>query len=193
MRDSINAVPGAYHIANNPHLYEPQRENNFELHIMGLDDLVRINTGELDDNAIIKNAGSTINYSLVSTTVPSFTQEPIEVQYGNNRIKFAGKPRWNELQLVINDYIGADGKSALLSWQAIAYKARTQKIGGAADYKKIAYLLEYTPDYKLVRSWKLVGAWLSSVVPPSFNMEGEGKTVVTATMQYDYALMEVAE
>jgi len=193
MRESINAIPGTYHLANNPHLYEPQRENNFELHVMGLENLVRINSGELDDDSIIRNAGSTINFSVVTSTVPSFTQDPIEIGYGNNQIKFASKPIWSTAPITINDYVGADGKTILLSWQALSYNPKTQKVGNAADYKKIAYLHEYTPDYKLVRSWKLVGCWLSSVTQENFNMEGSGKKIVSANMVYDYAIMEVAD
>lgn len=190
-KESLN--PGAYHLANNKHLYEPQRSNNFELQVEGLADLRRINTGELDSNAYIQNASNTITFSVVSVDVPSFSQSPINVDYGNNKIKFAGKPEWNSSHLVINDYIGADGKSVLLSWQALSYNPSTQKVGQSSEYKKDAYLMEYTPDYKLVRTWKLIGCWLSEVTPGSFDMASGDKKTVQAQVQYDYAIMEMEE
>ena len=191
--ESLYANPGAYHLASNPTLYEPQRSNNFELQVEGLENLRRINTGDLDSNSTIQNSRDVINFSVVSVDVPAFSQDPIEVAYGNNKIKFAGKPSWSVSNLVINDFIGADGKSVLLSWQALSYNPSTQKVGSAADYKKTAYLMEYTPDYKLVRSWKLIGCWLSEVTVGSFDMATGDKKTVTAQVQYDYAIMEMAE
>ena len=51
----------------------------------------------------------------------------------------------------------------------------------------------YTPDYKLVRTWKMVGCWVSDISEGDFNMESNGKKTITATIQYDKAFMEMPD
>ena len=60
-------------------------------------------------------------------------------------------------------------------------------------YKKDCYLLEYTPDYELVRTWVLKGCWISGLDMPDFNQEDGGKRQITASIQYDSAFMEMPD
>ena len=108
-------------------------------------------------------------------------------------MKAAGIPTFNEGSLVINDFIGADGKSALMAWQNLSYDVRTEKVGRMKDYKKDCYLLEYTPDYQLVRQWLLKGCWVSGITMSEFNQEQGEKRTVSATIQYDSAFMQMPD
>lgn len=187
------AIPGTYHLANNPRLYEPQRTNNFELHVTGLENLIPVSNTELDTN-VISNGSEVLRLSVQVTTEPSFNQNVIDLPYGNNTIKFAGKPTFKDLNITLNDYIGADTKNIILAWQRLSYDVRTQKIGRASDYKKTAYLIEYTPDYnEIVRTWRIIGCWLSSVDFGDFSMDGSDKKMITGTVTYDYAYPEREE
>lgn len=103
---------GAYHLSDNPNMYEPQRNNNFIFIVTGIDNIV--NAG-YNDGQTIPNAAEVLKFSVVSVTLPSFSQSPIEIRRGNSVMKAAGLPSFNDGNLVINDYIGADGKSALMS------------------------------------------------------------------------------
>ena len=80
-----------------------------------------------------------------------------------------------------------------MAWQNLSYNVKTEKVGRMSQYKKNCYLLEYTPDYELVRTWVLKGCWISGLSMPDFNQEDGGKRQVTATIQYDAAFMEVPE
>lgn len=184
---------GSYHLADNPELYEVQRENNFEFIVTGIDNILRVGAEETDDNAYITNASQTLRYSVVQASIPMFSQEPITISRGNSVMKAAGKPSFTDGSLVVNDFIGADTKSSLMAWQNLSYNVKTERVGNMVDYKKTCYLCEYTPDYKLVRTWKMVGCWVSGLSEEAFNMEGSGKKTITATITFDKAFMELPD
>lgn len=108
-------------------------------------------------------------------------------------MKFAGAPTFSDGTLVVNDYIGADTKSALMAWQNLSYNVKTEKVGNMKDYKKMCYLCEYTPDYKLVRTWKMLGCWVSGLTESDFSMDSAGKKTISATISFDKAFMELPE
>lgn len=182
---------GAYHLSNNPTVYEPARTNNFRFVVTGLDNLRRVGTDETDSDAVIQNAQELLEFSVVSATLPLFTQSPIEIRRGNSVMKAAGLPTFTDGSLVINDYIGADGKSILMAWQNLSYNVDTQMVGLMSDYKKNCWLIEYSPDYKIVRQWILYGCWVSGLSQDAFNMEDGDKRTITATIAYDYAKMQL--
>lgn len=186
---------GAYHLADNPSLYEPQRTNNFTFIVTGIDNILRVGVSaeEAEDNDYIKNAGNTLSFSVVSATIPMFSQDPITIRRGNSVMKAAGLPTFSEGSLEVNDYIGADSKSILMAWQNLSYNVNTEKVGLMSDYKKTCYLCEYSPDYKLVRTWKLLGCWISSLSEDGFNQESGDKKVITARIEYDKAFMEMPD
>ena len=186
---------GAYHLSDNPILYEPARSNTFEFIVPFSTQLskafIRAGYQGQESNAILDKSISEeyLRLSVVSATVPTFKQEPIVIRRGNSVMKAAGLPTFNEGSLVINDFIGADGKSALMAWQNLSYDVRTEKVGRMKDYKKDCYLLEYTPDYQLVRQWLLKGCWISGITMSEFNQEQGEKRTISATIQYDCAYM----
>lgn len=184
---------GSYHLADNPELYEIQRDNNFEFIVTGIDNIMRVGAEPGDASPTIENASQTLRFSVVTSTIPMFTQEVLTIRRGNSVMKFAGTPTFSEGTLVVNDYIGADTKSALMAWQNLSYNVKTEKVGNMKDYKKICYLCEYTPDYKLVRTWKMLGCWVSGLSEGEFNMESGGKKTITATISFDKAFMELPE
>lgn len=142
----------AYHLADNPKLFEPQRSNNFDFIVTDIDNIIRSDARDTDTNKTIPNAQNILHFGVVSSSLPMFTQEVITVNYGNSVMKAAGKPTFSDGTLVVNDYIGADTKSVLMAWQNLSYNVRTDKVGRMADYKKNCYLQEYTPDWQLIRT-----------------------------------------
>lgn len=190
--DNISQI-GAYHLADNPTLYEIQRNNNFEFIVTNIDNILRAGADEDDTDAYISNASQTLRFSVVSVSLPTFSQAPIEIRRGNSVMKAAGAPTFNDGSLVVNDYIGADTKSALMAWQNLSYNVKTEKVGSMANYKKTCYLNEYTPDYKLVRTWKLMGCWVSGITQDQFNMDSGDKKTISATITFDKAFMELPD
>lgn len=175
MADIANTRPyhmGTYHMANND-TFEPQRNNNFEVQITGL--------GE---------DGRVITLAVATYSAPSINIEVITVPYGNNKIKFAGTPSFEDSSITLNDFIGQEVEKKLTNWQKKVYNYSNQKIGWAKDYKRTCYLIEYDPSGGTPRAWKLIGCWLSSLQLGEFSQEGNSVRQVTCTLTYDYAIPE---
>lgn len=149
--------------------WEPQRTNHFEVIINGLPQ-------EL-----------TLAVSMFS--LPNITNDPIEVAHQNSRHKYAGQANFAGAEsLEVIDYIGLDVEDIVDSWRTQVYNAETDKMGLAADYKRDAYVVEYSPDYEKLRTWKIVGAWPSGVAfGDTLSMEGSEVKKVTLTIAYDRA------
>lgn len=185
---------GTYHMADNPAMYEPQRTNNFEFMVTGLGNRILKSGFNVDDeNAYLSNPESVIRLSVKSTSIPHFDVSVIPIRRGNNELKYAGVPSFSAGQLVLYDYIGTDAKMALMAWQNQVYNVKTEKVGLAKDYKHDCYLLEYTPDFQLVRTWKLYGCWISGISESTYDADSNGVNLVTATIQYDKAMPDTSD
>lgn len=187
----MSNVVGAYHLANNPKKYEPARGNTFMFVVSNLDNLLK--PGDTDN--YIQNAQETLQYSVVSCDIPSFSQEPIVIRRGNSVMKAAGLPEFsNGSNLVINDYVGSDGKSILYSWQQLSYDVKNETVGYMDEYKKDCWLIEYDTKFtKVIRQWILYGCWVSSVTQEAYSYEQGDKRTVSATIQYDHAEMQLSD
>lgn len=180
---------GTYYLTDNPKYYEIQRSNNFVFYVSGLSKAFNIANNKYAQD----NADDVIKISVNKATVPHFTQSAIQVKRGNNTMKFAGAPEFGSGSIDLNDYIGAGTKDVLLAWQNKSYDVRTEKVGLASDYKKDAYLLEYTPDYQLVRTWKLMGCWISGLSEGEYSHDSADKHTITATIEYDKAWIDISD
>lgn len=185
---------GTYHMIDNPELFEPQRGNNFELIVTGLGGLTKAGMQDTDSNSAIGSeaeAQETIRLAVSQAFVPSFSQTPIEIKRGNSTIKYAGTPTFSEGTIRVNDYIGLGTLETLYAWQAKSYNVLTEKVGVGQDYKKTAYLMEYTPDFQLVRTWVLYGCWISNLTEDTFDSSNQNNLhTISATIQYDKGMID---
>ena len=181
--------------------WEPQRTNNFEVVIEGLDTLVTagavtatsLDNGQFsadptaDSNGVLNpaNAAERIMLSVDSFSAPTIEIAQITTHYGNNSVKWAGKPDFPNSSLVINDYIGIQVEQILAAWFRCAYDFKTETIGLASNYKKTAYLIEYAPNGAYARAWRLDGCWLASFQLGDWNQAGNDQRKLTATLVYD--------
>ena len=189
--NTLSPKHGTYHLADNPNLYEIQRTNNFEFVVMDINNILRAGMRDTSANRIA-NAQEILRMSVSSAAIPHFSQNPIEVKRGNSTLKYAGVPSFNEGSLTLIDYIGADTKAILMAWQNLSYNVQTEKVGLITDYKKDAYLIEYSPDMQIVRQWKLHGCWISNITEPEYSSEGNDKHTISVTIQYDRAEIDTS-
>ena len=184
---------GAYHIADNPELYEPARVNNYQLIITGIDSLLKAGVDEAtaQETDYFKNAQEVIRVSVESTAVPSFDINVLEVKRGNSVTKFAGTPTFSESDIKLVDYMGAKTRDIMYAWQALAYDVRSEKISKSTKYKKDCILVEYSPDYnEVLRTITLKGCWVSSVKADDFDNNSDDIRKVEATLVYDKFIVE---
>lgn len=180
--------------------YEPQRTNNFELQIVGLDTLVRAghtikdkNNGYSDEiwSRLQNHKNETTReliLSIKSAFSPKTSISVIEMQYGNTKTKFAGIPSYDSGTITWNDYYDYDTELLLKAWQAAAYDEVTGAVGDAIDYKRTAYLTMFSPSGRSARRWKLYNCWVSDVNGDDFSNDGNGPRGLAATFIYDKAV-----
>ena len=177
---STNGV-GIQYLATNPKHYEIQRSNNFMFYV-DLDGVAVKNS-----DYATTNGTSVIQVACSKAFVPHFKQEVIPIKRGNSTIKFAGAASFDSGSIDVRDYIGSGAKDLLMAWQRLSYDVSTEKVGLTTDYKKDAFLLEYTPDYQLVRSWKLHGCWISAISEGEYSHESNDARAISVTIEYDWS------
>lgn len=183
-------VIGVNYLADNIERFEPARNNTFVFYTSGLADKIDVsnvnNYADADPDSVIK-------LSVKSSSVPHFSIQKATINRGNSQMHFAGKPEFKDGSIVLNDYIGAGIKDVLMAWQRCAYNPETEKVGYAKDYKVTGYLLEYTPDFQLIRTWILKGCWLSEISEDNFDHDSAELRKITATIVYDKAYLDKSD
>lgn len=183
---------GAYHLSANPDLYQPQLQNNFKFVFPDFGPLLKEGkTGEEDD-AYIYDVSNILEVSLESTSVPSYQQGVVEIRRGNSTAKYAGTITWQPISMRFNSFEGAHTKDAVMAWKALSYSIKRDTIAALDNvdvpYKQTCYLMEYSPDYRLQRTWKIVNAFPTEISFSDYdNSAQDSKVTITMQLQYDRA------
>lgn len=174
--------PVAMGLHNNT-LYEPQRTNHFEVFIYIP---AAIANG---DNGLISDFRKYITLATTDFSLPNITVSPIDIPYGNTKIKLAGAVEYGGADsLTCVDFIGADVEGILYAWQNLVYSPETGQIGWTYGYKTDAKVLEYSPDGACLSSWIIRGIWPSAIDYGNSMSKGDSQVKnVTVTFAYDIA------
>ena len=175
---------GAYHMIGDDD-YEPQRNNNFEVHIYGLSGLLTIDKGiKIPQNIAEENLTlSAVSVGQINTNVGIIT-----IPYGNTKVKYAGLPEISDSDIVYNDYIGKSTERIIAAWHGLVFNPKTETIGRASVYKKPGLLVETAPDGTRARVWQLKGCWPSNVQYGQYDYNGGATRQITMTLTYDIAI-----
>ncbi len=183
------------HISTNLAEYEAARNAFFTLIVDDLDNLLSPNfTGETAaaaESDHIKGAQDVLRLNVVKCPVPHFSVETLTYRRGNDVVHFAGVPSWDGGTIVVDDVVGKDTKSILMSWLYLAYNPNTRKGGRMKDYKKRATLIEYTQDYEQIRRWNLEGVFVTKIEEDDFDRENDGKRQIRVSLSFDRATVEL--
>jgi hypothetical protein len=134
--------------------FEPQRQNNWGLVVMGL------------PNEDI------LSLSLVTGFLPRRAMEEVPISYGNEVVYVSGKPGWDQGVVTVRDFIDRPTAKVVYDWSLQVYDPRDGHIGLARDYKKEAEVVLFAPNTREFagvanpigqRVWTLHGVWPSSV------------------------------
>lgn len=160
----------AQHIGGQaPGEFELQRQNNGLLYVVGLEG----------------NVENVITLGLSSFPIPKISQGIIEVRWLNEARKFPGNVTFDDLSIVIRDYVDRNMAGILLKWRQLCYDHQTGKVGRAANCKKQARIVLFSPTGDLEREYELQGCWLSAFDGGEIDMAGEDGVNITATLTYD--------
>jgi len=187
----------AQHIAANLANYEAARSGFFTLIVDDIDNIIKASyKGEWQKataNDKIARAQEYLKLNVVKCDVPHFEVAVHEYRRGNDVVKYAGVPTFGQGSLVVDDVVGLDTKSILMAWHGLTYNVHTRKGGRMVNYKKNCTLVEYTQDYEPIRTWTLYGCFINALSEDSFDKTSDGPRQITATIQYDRAIMELPD
>lgn len=175
--------------------YEPQRLYNFELQIVGLDELYTADLpgtgnygGEINDNNAMIHFGSAAERILVacsSFSVPNTEVGSIEIPHYNNVTKYAGKVTFGDATLKIEQYLGSFTEQIMTSWARCVYDPKTQNIGYKADYAKDVYVIQYDSKGGTPRVWKMENAWPKVMPGADWDYNSTERRQMTYTLACD--------
>lgn len=166
------AIPqDARHIANQAGDFVPQHQNNWLVEIAGL---------EGDDKDLIV-------LSLVSSNLPTEANNIIELPYGNEIRKVAGKATFEDIPLIVRDYVDRDVRGALVRWRRQVYDTRTGNVGLPSEYKKTAEMILQATNGTQLRTVRLIGVWPSTMNPGALDMASADPVQIEMTLTYDRA------
>lgn len=171
MADAKDLIGAQYshaeHFANNES-FEVQRTNHFE---------VVLDLGALDLPA---NYAEHIRLSIKSIGAPQVSVEQLELRHGNDVVKVAKSPTYNDLQITVHDTIGQDQIDVLQTWFDRIFSRKSRLMGLVKNYKTTGTLYMYSPDCSIIRKWHLEGIWPKNYGMGSdftFDGTGDGQTV----------------
>lgn len=152
--------------------YIPYLKDKFEIRLYDITSAGPYDRGlPRGTNQPVNAAGSAGSYydvlTLCTQSLGSFKKSygVIEDFYGNDSIKFAGKPQYQAVQWTIKGYCGLDSQAALNELDSQVFDAATEKVGRPSRYMKDGYVLRDSGDgdANYSRIWKWRGVWVSEI------------------------------
>lgn len=160
--------------------YEVQRTNNFRF-VISLD--------ELTNNSGV-SSGDIIELACDSTGLPSISNGPINLDYGNSDVKVAGKAEVEDVTVAVKDFIEPDVENILWQWRLKVYNPQTGKVGWAKNYKKQARIVMYGPNGEVERGWVCDGVWPTSLELGDLDYSSGDKRQLSMNLSVDNAYIE---
>lgn len=167
----------AAHFVSETHNFEVQRTNHFEVVI----DLKKLNL-EMDSSVAMEH----IRLSTKEIGSPKVQAEVIELKHGNDTVKVAAAPQFDELTLQVYDTIGIDQLQVMQAWFNKVFDRKTKLMGMVSDYKTTGTLYMYSPDCKIIRKWILEGIWIKTYGGSSnFSYDSKDAQTIEVTLSVD--------
>jgi hypothetical protein len=162
--------------------WEPQRQNNGLLRFNGLDAGGTPVPASAGSGGVSENA---LELALVSWPLPKETTNVTELDFLNEKRKFAGKTTYDDMPIVFIDYCEQEVAKLLQSWRWLVKNPVTGQAGLAHNYKKTGSMHLYAPDGTQERVYNLVGAWPSAFDAGDMDMAADDFVRITMTITVD--------
>lgn len=181
--DNLNMLAGRFysdasHFASETHNFEVQRANHFEVVI----DLKKLNLAGNGDDVFSDH----LRMSTKSIGAPKVSAEQITLNHGNDKVKVASAPSFDDLTLTVYDTLGRDQIDLVQRWFNRVFNRETKLMGLVSDYKTNGTLYMYSPDCSLIRKWNLQGVWPKEFgLGSDFAYDSTEAQTVTITLSID--------
>lgn len=152
--DTLNTA----HISSNLENYEAARSGFFVFIPASVTDPVlnliaeKMKSFNVEANYTSADIQELLKLNVTQSSVPHFSLNTLEYRRGNEVVKFAGVPTFENGDIRIDDIVGVDTKSIAEAWLELAYDLETRTGGRMYEYKMDCNLIEYTQDYRPIRT-----------------------------------------
>lgn len=169
--------------------WEPQRQNAGYLFVP---DISKFALGAGVANYDIDSA-RVLGLSIDTLRLPSMATEPIPVGYFNEFVSFSGKAVFDEIDLVVKDFVDVPTAKILDHWFARVYNPKIGAVGMAYTFKKDVYAVMYATDGSTMRWYKMEGAWISRIARGDIDQNTSDYIRITATLTIDRVIPSYIE
>ena len=164
----LNALH-ANHLGATDGGFELQRSNNAMLFIVGLEG----------------NGRDILSLSLASFPLPKESSNAVEVNFLNEKRKFAGAVTYEDLSIIFNDYVDQETAKILYQWRYLVKDPVTGKVGNKRDYAKEGRIVKYGPDGGSDREYTLMGVWPMTLDGGDIDFSGDDAVKINMTLCID--------
>lgn len=158
-----------YDLAQARSLLEPQRQNNWMLHI------------SLADNRGLRD----MQIALEGFTPPVESSAKVSLGLINYQSHVPGVTSNSDMTLTCKDLVDRDVAAMFLRWRYMVSDPRTGVVGLAKNFKKIVEVSLFAPDGSHERVYRYHGCWPLSVNPGRFDMNNGDKVLLEVPISCD--------
>jgi hypothetical protein len=162
-------------------IFEAQRQNNGIIVLANLQK-------KLEDGGFTVSADPDVVFALSvdSFPLPKTSNNVIELPYQNQRIKVAGAMVFDDMDVVLKDFIDVDTAKMLTQWRLLVANPANGAVGLAYQYKVDNILaIIYGPDGSYTRYYKMDGVWPSRLDSGDIDESSDDYLRVTVTLTCD--------
>lgn len=173
--------------------FEPQRTSNayFEIELDGIElvDLYGDPLAPIPPSAVSNYGLNTLlRVSLESMGMPNNSSEVLSIRKGNEVVKYAGGVTFENIELTVTDWIGADMERLISAWDGMRYNPFTGILNPSYKYKRTGTIVQYSPDGEITRTWTCLGCWINNVRYGEYNRTNAAtERKITFTVHVDKA------
>jgi len=176
---------------SNKGTFEPQRQNAGYLFIEDIGK--RYPTGQPTQDDYDDKVTNILALSIDTLRLPTMSTEPIPVGYFNEFVSFSGKSMFDDMDLVVKDFVDIPTAKVLDHWFARVYNPKIGAVGMAYTFKKDAYAVMYATDGSNMRWYKLEGTWISRITRGDIDHNTSDYVRITVTLTVDRVIPSFVE
>lgn len=128
-------------------------------------------------------------YTLKTVARPSFTMEPITIDYINSKRYLAGKGEWGTIAMTLHDPIAPSSAQRVMEWVRLSHETISGRDGYASFYKKDFSIEMLDPVGASVEKWDIRGAFISEATFGDLTYENAETVEVSITVRPDECIL----
>jgi len=121
---------------------------------------------------------------------PTFTVEPITIDYLNGKRYEAGKMEWSPISVSLYDPIAPSASQKIMEWARLCYETLSGRSGYSTFYKREVTLEMLDPVGVIVESWAIKGAWITNASFGDLDYSSAELVQATIELRMDNCVLE---